>query len=148
MNIKWISCQRKTTIEELSQTEKILSVCFPNKYKEIVLEFNGASTLQNCWNLPNGEEKVFDRLLSFNKDDKENIYFALETFQEKGTKRLIPFASDPFGNDICFDYSTSNTNPSIVFHDHERAYEDDAYNGEFVCSSFDEFLNMLYEPEE
>lgn len=37
--------------------------------------------------------------------------------------------------------------PSIVYYDTDRVYDQDDYEGEFVCSSFDEFLEMLFEGE-
>ena len=38
-------------------------------------------------------------------------------------KKVIPFAFDPSGNLICFDYKDYEDNPIVVFWEHENAVE-------------------------
>lgn len=38
--------------------------------------------------------------------------------------KVIPIADDVFGNEICFDFRKGLSSPSIVFQDHEIAFED------------------------
>ena len=38
-------------------------------------------------------------------------------------KKIIPFAFDPSGNLICFDYKAHEDSPIIVFWEHENAVE-------------------------
>ncbi|MDL5142231.1 T7SS effector LXG polymorphic toxin [Bacillus atrophaeus] len=58
---------------------------------------------------------------------------------------IVPFACDPFGNEICFDYRLNKENPSVVFWDHEIAYEDPDKALSHICDSFTELVNKLYE---
>ncbi|WP_338390700.1 SMI1/KNR4 family protein [Bacillus atrophaeus] len=59
--------------------------------------------------------------------------------------KIIPFATDAGGNLFCFDYRMSSQEPVIVFWDHEIAYEDKESSISYVCDSFTELINKLYE---
>jgi hypothetical protein len=146
MNIDWI-CFKPVSVENIKECEEFFAVPFPDIYKETVLNFNGGHPQPYCFDLGGEKGKVFDRLLSVSRENKWNIYAAAEILRET-SENLIPFGSDPFGNDLCFDYSKTDSDPAVVFHDHERAYEDENYHGEFICSGFAEFLYMLYSDEE
>ncbi|MCI3197606.1 SMI1/KNR4 family protein [Bacillus sp. HU-1818] len=50
-----------------------------------------------------------------------------------------------FGNEICFGYRQNKENPSLVFCDHEIAYEDSNGALSDICDSFTELVNKLYE---
>lgn len=94
-------------------------------------------------------ERMVDNLHSINKNDERSVFEIVEALQRQYVlnKKLIPFADDPFGNAIWFDYSQGDVDPSIVYYDTDRVYDQDDYEGEFVCSCFDEFLEMLFEGE-
>lgn len=62
-------------------------------------------------------------------------------------EKVIPFAEDLFGNMICFDYR-SNSQPLIVFWEHEKAFSDKESAITHICNNFAELLNMLYETQE
>ncbi|MPQ45127.1 SMI1/KNR4 family protein [Clostridium tarantellae] len=59
----------------------------------------------------------------------------------------MPIAEDPFGNLICFDYRTTNK-PTIVFLDHEKAFNNKNLALCKICNSFNELLAMLHESNE
>lgn len=62
-------------------------------------------------------------------------------------EKVIPFAEDLFGNMICFDYR-NNSQPLIVFWEHEKAFSDKESAITHICNNFAELLNMLYETQE
>lgn len=59
-------------------------------------------------------------------------------FYEFSSQKLIPFAKDPFGNLLCFDYRYNEKSPKIVFYDCEET------TITTVCDSFTELLERLY----
>lgn len=62
-------------------------------------------------------------------------------------EKVIPFAEDLFGNMVCFDYR-NNSQPLIVFWEHEKAFSDKESAITHICNNFAELLNMLYETQE
>lgn len=76
--------------------------------------------------------------------------------------KIIPFAFDPAGNLICFDYKDHEEDPIVVFWEHENAAEKEMLIREeglteeqaeerarenvfYVAGSFTEFLNKLHD---
>ncbi|WHX50171.1 SMI1/KNR4 family protein [Paenibacillus woosongensis] len=81
-------------------------------------------------------EGIFESLLSFTSE-----YSNIEVVHELTSlpENIIPFARDPFGGLICFDYRPSNDVPVIVFFDEELENN----NITFICESFSELINRL-----
>ncbi|MFD1425200.1 SMI1/KNR4 family protein [Laceyella tengchongensis] len=66
-------------------------------------------------------------------------------WRTQGSIELVPFADDPAGNFICFDYRTLVAGePIVVFFYHKR----DKDNIKKIADSFSQFLEMLYEPRD
>ena len=85
-----------------------------NKLKK----YNGGRPRPNTFNLKNGQEKVFQSLLSYNKDDLVNIYEIYPLFIESN---LYPIGIDPAGNFICVEKeNTSN----FIWLNHETAKQE------------------------
>ncbi|WP_367949457.1 SMI1/KNR4 family protein [Bacillus subtilis] len=57
--------------------------------------------------------------------------------------KVISIADDVFGNEICFDFRKGLSSPSILFWDHEIAYEDKESSISYVCDTFTELMNKL-----
>ena len=98
------------------------------------MQVNGAYPDKNVFDFQGRKGCVFESLINWDKARKANFYFWLEVIENK---KIIPFGKDPFGNVICFDFSTSKDAPQIVFWNHE--------NGDVspIANSFDSFLNIL-----
>ena len=60
---------------------------------------------------------------------------------------LIPFGDNGGGDMICFDYRHDKTtnNPPIVIWNHDMGFD---HRVVFVANNFEEFINMLHEPED
>ena len=95
----------------------------------------------------NGNEEVFNNFLSFDEEDSSNIINAYNDVKDRLIEKVIPFAEDPFGNLLCFDYRNSEQ-PIIVFWEHEKAFNNKENAISFICNTFSELLNMLHESEE
>ena len=86
----------------------------PEGFEEFFINNNGGRPVQNTCFLQNGSEKVVNCFLSFNEEDKENIYKA-KAVLEKIDNAILPFASDPSGNYYCIK------DGFIYFCSHEEA---------------------------
>ena len=101
-------------------------------------------------------------IVSYDKESSENIYKVYRNYASSLPKGLVPFAVDPAGNLICFDYKNHEYNPIVVFWEHENAAEKEMLMQEedlteeqaeerarenvfYVAATFTEFLDMLHD---
>jgi len=131
--ITWRSFHQTTDISLLNQIETELGISFPEEYIEIASKFDSGVPDKMIF-IAGNKERVFQRLISIRTDKHPNIKDARKWVDLSET--LIPFALDPFGSMLCFDYSVGQF-PVIVFHETEteQLFE--------VCHSFSEFLKEL-----
>lgn len=135
-NIKWISGKK---VEEFSiaKIENELKIKFPNDYKKVVLEHNGGCPIPQSFSIGEHKEFEINSMLDICSEPVNEILDTFTVINAKINKKLIPFASDSFGNYICFDYSIDKIHP-VVFWEHDS---NKIYN---ICNSFSELLSMLY----
>jgi len=145
-SIRWISENDIVKESIIEKVESILGVKFPNDYIEIIIKNNGGYPKPNRFNL-NGNEEVFNNLLSFDEEDCSNIINTYNDTKDRLIEKIIPFAEDPFGNMICFDYRNNNQ-PVIVFWEHEIAFNDKEKAIKYICNSFSDLLSILHESRE
>ena len=88
-------------------------VQLPEGLVKCITENNGGRPSEKLFNTDKGSEYVFKSLLSYNKNDIENIY-AVYPALFQGTL-LYPFATDAAGNFICYDIASA----LYVLHKHE-----------------------------
>lgn len=100
----------------LRAVEEKMGIALPADYRRLILAQSGATPLPRIFTL-RGRERVFDRLLSAEAAKHPNLADALE-WTTDFDRRLVPFAVDPFGNLLCFSYST-DTACTVVFADLE-----------------------------
>ncbi|EEL55266.1 SMI1 / KNR4 [Bacillus cereus Rock4-2] len=122
---------------------------------------NGANVEPEIFNV-NNHERVFGTLLSFDENSDEYIVEVYNDFSDTLPKELIPFAFDPAGNLICFDYKNHEENPIVVFWEHEDAWEKEALmesegitaeeaekiareNVFYIADTFTDFLSKLHD---
>lgn len=149
-------------------TEKLIKIFennykinFPEKFKEFLLEYNGATPITNVFSL-GSNEYLIERFLCILEDYKEHkngdydigvvisqIFDRLTDSEDITGMDVIPIAVLFGGNFICLDYRnkeidyTENKNPIVVIWDHEESEEDLPVTKK-VCNSIDEFFSMLY----
>ncbi len=144
--IKWICENDALSNEFIGYTEEKLGIKFPLDFIRIAMQNDGGYPSPNRYTL-NETQEIFNNLLSFDEDDISNIIQTYKDVEDRLLENVIPFAEDPFGNLICFDYRKNDV-PSIVFWDHEIAFSDKAKAIAFICDSFSDLLDMLHESEE
>lgn len=116
----------KTCFENIENT---YAIKLPQCLKDLILEYNGGRPNKICFDTKNSKEIVMQGLISYNKDDKGNIYVYDEIFK----KGYIPFAITEFGDVICININNQN----IELYLHELG------DFEFICNDLSEFIKDL-----
>ena len=127
MNWRYV---KPTTLDKIQFVEKKYSIKLPHDLVNLILEYNNGRPEKSLF-LVAGKERVFKKLLSYNKEDRENIYPYIDVLTMV-KPNLYPIASDPSGNFICL------YDGKIVFWEHE------ASKIQFICETMSELVEMLY----
>lgn len=85
--------------EVIAAFEAKYNVKLPDDLKLIVKKHNSGRPTASLFDVDAEKDKVFKKLLSFNKEDAENVYTMMNA-DSKVLKGAIPFGSDPAGNAI------------------------------------------------
>ncbi|ASI73563.1 SMI1/KNR4 family protein [Bacillus cereus] len=123
--VEWQFADATVSEDFVGEIGNEIGVKFPNDYIKCVAVNNGANVEPEIFNV-NNHERVFGTLLSFDENSDEYIVEVYNDFSDTLPKELIPFAFDPAGNLICFDYKNHEENPIVVFWEHEDAWEKEA----------------------
>lgn len=129
---------------------KAWGIQFPSDYIVCAMQHHGGHPTPECFHVPGWGYSVFNNLLSYDENASGNIAKTYESMKKGFPPGVYPFADDPAGNYLCFDYRRqADAEPVIVLWDHE------AFNPEhpemalyFVCRSFTDLLNQLFECED
>jgi hypothetical protein len=141
-DIEWKWAELPVDEALIIAVQKELGVDLPVDFLNLVRESNGGYPSIKYFDFPSRGEAILNHLLSFteNGDDPS----LLETYRNVLNRlpvKIIPFASDPFGNLICFDYKENP--PSVCFWDHEIASSDINSSISPICDNFLKFLAKL-----
>lgn len=151
VDISWHSCDEPIDDHVVESVEKSFGVKFPRDFTDYVKKYHGGmpnKTDLDYFDPVKGGPSVsgLGQLLSFDLDRPGNIVENYRTLaDEYFPKGIIPFASTGGGDQICFDYRTSRTTPTVVLWKHERHVEESVIP---LTSTFTELLKLLYEPED
>lgn len=132
MHLKWEYIKKLNDKKVFEKIEKKYKILIPNNLKKYILKYNSGEPTPNIFDTDKSQEKVFNGLFSYNKNDKCNIFFVLDNFEHEN---LLPFADDVSGDTICIDLKDNTI--KLVYHETDEI--------EFVSNSLDEFMNSLYE---
>lgn len=153
--VEWRGADAPVDRVAVTVVEEAWGVRFPEDYVQCVLLNGGGSPDPCCFAVGEAEE-VFDTLLNFQgphpwKAVSENRivdYYATMTRQGLLPERVYPFAYDPGGNYLSFDYRTPAQEPSVVFLAHEELDADGHFRAYPVCTSFTHLLDSLHDCED
>ncbi|WP_052002357.1 SMI1/KNR4 family protein [Halalkalibacter wakoensis] len=136
--IEWRFAKNPATERVLNEVEKELNIRLPIAYRELLTRYNGARPKPNVIHSKGKSNgKVVKTFLNI-YPIKGGIRDVMSWLKANIPQNVIPFANDPFGNYICFDYrSGKTTEPTIVFWDHESR------NTVYISGSFSHFLDEL-----
>jgi hypothetical protein len=142
--ISWRSFDGEVSLETVRQIENALGIQFPSDYIDCARLYNGGCPSLKAFDFEGREGAVFNRLLSLHSSRSDFIIKVFHYVRDRLVEGIYPFADDPFGNLLCFDYRKGD-NPTIVFWDHEVAFEDPEGALTYVADSFTELLSKLYD---
>jgi len=134
--MEWLYSDKLKDNNLIEKLESELNYNFPVDFKKIVLLNNGACPTPNVFDSKVSRENVFDHLLSFNKEDKANIW-KINTRSDYASDKYIIFGICSFGDFLCFDKETNN----VIYLDHETMEIEEA------ATTFTQFINSFYDPE-
>ncbi|MFC7677701.1 SMI1/KNR4 family protein [Paenibacillus sp. GCM10028914] len=140
MRITWERVVGEVSEDIINKVERTYDIVFPKDYRECVIRNNGGHPKPNIFFYKDEGEGVFEHLLSFTSEP--NIVVVYEFIRDYMPEGIFPFATDPFGNQLCFDYRKNKDSPSIVFRDHEEIGEEGIIE---LCDTFSELLETLHE---
>ncbi|AEP91637.1 hypothetical protein NRS6084_04178 [Bacillus subtilis] len=147
-SIKWRKRRtfQEATNSQIEEVEEKLKIKFPTDYKEFIKDHNGCSPIDKKVVLFQDSRESINNLLSIGDPTRPiDLLSTIDNVKDRLVDKIIPFATDAGGNLFCFDYRMSAQEPVIVFWDHEIAYEDKESSISYVCDSFTELINKLYE---
>lgn len=141
-NLEWDFIKPLKSVALIDEFEEKVGFKFPQSFRDCVIANNGGYPNKIAFDTDKTKERVFDSLLSFNREDRCTVWdfydaAAREDFEELG-KAYIEFASSGFGDPIAFDPETGY----IIFVNHETL------EIELIAKTFEEFLDKLYDDEE
>lgn len=122
---------------DILKVEITFQIGLPDMYKEIVREHNGGRPLPNRFDTERSEKRMIKSFLPVD-ERPGNILEVYEWIKDRIPPLVIPFANDPGGNYLCFDYRKSFDTPEIVFWDHETC------SVERISIDFPAFIAKIY----
>lgn len=111
---------------KLSQVEEKLGIKLSQKLRELILNYNNGRPERIRFNTESEQGKTIKKILSYNEEDKDNVYI----FSNLIDKGYIPFAITEFGDVIC-----ESKEQTIYLYKHES---DEV---EFIAVNVLEFIN-------
>lgn len=123
--------KNKNSIEDFQNEYKL---DLPLSLKNLILKYNGARPEKKLIKMDNGHLLEMKMLLSYNREDLENIYDCINFFKDKYNNDRLPFAIEPSGNYFCINLE----NFSIEYWN----YENDTLIT--VANSLKQFLDKLF----
>ena len=124
---------------DICSVESALGVAFPADYRTFVAGHNGARPKPKAIDIPGKREGVMERLVHLDPGTSDNVTRAATELRSRGQGDLVPFASDPFGNLFCFQFSGGSVS-AVVFWDHEKN------STSRICKTFSEIIGLLRPP--
>lgn len=130
-NITWKYIKPLVDAETIAEYESLTGTSLPEDIKNTVQSNNGGRPSLKYYDLPTEKDKEFKALLSFNRNDVENV-FAFYPL-DSANRKLVPFAIDPAGN----FFVVKNGRIHLWLHELDRTT--------YVAESFSAFLEMLHD---
>lgn len=129
-------------LARLRAAERALGVTFPRDYVECVLLNQGKTPEPNGFDFGDGFNTVLNQLYHFEPTPSTaNLLHAHAHLATVGLPSdVVPFAGDPAGNHLCFDFRGHAAMPTVVMLDHEVEGEHTLVP---VAASFTDLLAKL-----
>jgi len=129
---------------QIAGAEKVLGVCFPFAYRQLVLKYNN-SYGEAVFPIPEAKHPAsIGHWLSLLPWDTESMWSALSNWKEHELpEAIVPIAQNGGGDYLCLDFRSEET-PRVVMWYHELQGSEGLC---LVADSFEGFLRTLYVDE-
>lgn len=151
-DIEWDNCQGNVSDDRIKYIEEIILIKFPESYLSTIKYCDGGVPVKCDFSFiyQSTGRKITDcigRFLPLNDSAGGNLLQDFLDPPEFYVEGLVPFAENGGGDYICFDYRQGKNifNPQIVYWSHGAGIGKDV---SFVANNFEEFINMLEEPQD
>ncbi len=134
--LQWLYGKKLQNLNDITEFEKESNIQFPPEYKKIISQNDGATPIPQLFSVADKSEKVFNYLIKSSL--VQTMFFDLCREYNPDHLLLVPFADDPAGNFICFDFTTDRNNPQVVF------FDLDERKGTTVAPDFNSFLEEIH----
>lgn len=114
-NIMWKRVKALKDIDSIDNFEKNYNLTIPTDIKTLFKNYNGGRPNKRNIQINNNDEVCIKMLLSFNKEDSENIYKVNDYFMKEFNKKVMPIAVEDGGNYFCINLDDE----SILYWNHE-----------------------------
>lgn len=112
----WKYIKLNIDTDDIRNFEKMTGVSLPQPVADFIVKNNNGRPHFNGVDMPSGDGHIFEKLLSFNQGDVENVFSTYENIKDDLKSGLIPVALDPFGNYFCLN---SRNDFQVEFWKHE-----------------------------
>ncbi|WP_333819902.1 SMI1/KNR4 family protein [Ohtaekwangia sp.] len=143
-NLNVVYTFQKLSKEEIENIQKEIDVAFPKNYVDFILMYNGGRFNETVYKLPHEDVVICDFLPVLDSNSNRTIkdYLALVN-DEQPQINWLPFGFDPGGWVFCISLLKDKYGEVYLFR-MDRVYQE-AFD--FICKSFEDFINGL-QPEE
>lgn len=121
-----------TSIEKIQDVARENGFAYTNDLIDFILFCNNGIISPNKFDTEQSKGHEVKTILSYNKEDMENVYSAINIIKEDGVY-LIPFANTPSGDFVCMDIHNN-----VVLWKHETS------TIERISPAFTLFVDSLY----
>lgn len=133
--MEWEYSKIPLAIENIRDLETVLQVRLPADYTKLILKHHGARPDKKRFLTSTKTERVIKTFVPVTREYETNMFSIIDWLELPAG--VIPFASTPSGDYICFHYEHEIDPGIILFHHEIRSFE-------HVTNSFDTFLQSLY----
>jgi len=142
-DLRWQDCLPAVNDEAIDTVEQRLGVRLPADYIECVRQCDGGWPHLHHFSYPDPDlgavETSIGRFLSLSASHEGNLLEVLDWLSDQLPSGIVPFADEPGGDFICFDYRSGAT-PSVVYWMHERSGDEAVVT---LAPTFSAFLDEL-----
>jgi hypothetical protein len=145
VTLTWLEPLTPVGDEEIATVEMALGVRFPDDYRAFLRNFQGGTPAQTDFALndPRKSTAAVGVFLSVEPErDYDYILSAARELSDQFPKGIVPIASGPGGDAVVLDFRGAK--PVVLYWHHERTGREEFT---FLADTFNEFLELLYEPE-
>ncbi len=104
-NIEWKYIKKLKSSNAVEDFLSEKNIKLPVPLIEFIKKYNGGRPSKKLFNTEDGHEHVFKSLLSYNREDIENIYSVYPNIFEN--MNFYPLGLDATGNFVCYDRLTN-----------------------------------------